>query len=250
MQLSVNNATKKYGKKTVLDQVSIDFNQGNCYCILGVNGAGKSTLFNLLMQFIMADAGTITYDGHHFPVLPSAYKKRMGYLSEPLHLLEELSAEQYLQFIGKLYEVVPKILEERKEKIMHFLFEDYQEVLRKRMATLSSGMKKKVAFAGAILHSPEFLLLDEPFSTLDPISGKKLCNFLSSYLNEQRTIVFSSHNLEYLEALNPVIIILDESGIQYNASLADFTKNHSQSISQSLMEKLKINDSSTVMQWD
>ncbi|RAJ80008.1 ABC-2 type transport system ATP-binding protein [Chitinophaga dinghuensis] len=250
MHISVDSVTKKYGKITVLDQVSIDFRQGGCYCIIGVNGAGKSTLFNLLMQYIKAETGEILYDTHRFQVLPAAYKQRMGYLSEPLNILEELSVNQYLDFTGKLYGVAPALLQDRKERILQFLFEDQEEIGKKRIAVLSTGMKKKVAFAGAILHSPEFLLLDEPFSALDPVSAKKICNFLSGYLNEKRTIVFSSHNLEYLEAINPIIIILDDAKVKYNAPLAEFTSNHSQSISQSLMEKLKVNDSSTVMQWD
>ncbi len=250
MHLSVDKITKQYGKVKVLDQVSVELNPGNCYCILGANGAGKSTLFNVLMQYMKTDGGELRYDGQYFPVLPAACKQRMGYLSEPLNILEELSTNQYLDFTGKLYGLEQSLLEERKERIMQFLFDDYQEVLRKRIAVLSSGMKKKIAFAGTILHSPEFLLLDEPFSTLDPISAKKLCNFLSSYQNGQRTIVFSSHNLEYLEAINPIIILLDNGSIRFNAPLTEFTNNHSQSISQALLEKLKVNDSSTVIQWD
>ena len=249
MNLRFENISKSYGKKLVLQNLSFEFSKGNNYCLLGVNGAGKTTLLNLILQFFPADSGKIYFEGVHYKNLPQSVRQGIGFLSENLDLIDELSFIQYLRLVGKLYKVDSKTLEKRIKEICAYLFEEDVDLNKKSLSVFSSGMRKKVAMCASLIHIPELLILDEPFSNLDPISANNVVDLINSYKDEKRTIIFSSHNLDYIEKINPVILVIDNKKIVFDGSLETFTNSRKDKIDEALFKTLNVESKNHTIKW-
>ncbi|WP_052695415.1 ATP-binding cassette domain-containing protein [Hymenobacter sp. AT01-02] len=161
MEVELRQLTKAFGAKSILRDVSLSAHTGYCVGVLGRNGAGKSTLFNLLTNVLLPTSGEILLDGTAMgETFPVAVKRRIGALINQGHLVEQLTAEEYLQFVARIYELPDATA--RINSLLGHLLEDYDNVRRKRLSSFSTGMKQKVAVASCLLHRPELLILDEP----------------------------------------------------------------------------------------
>ena len=157
-------------------------------------------------------------------------------------LLEEVSGYDYLRFIGQVHQIDKNELEKRIADLVEFFFE-HESDLKKSIVTYSTGMKKKIAFCAAVLHTPQILVLDEPFSGLDPFVANQMIQFILKYKREDRIIFISSHDLAYIEKVATHIGVLNEGQLIYNASSDDFTSHGASSIDAALLTLLKPNES-------
>lgn len=240
--LTINQIKKSYSLKTVLDDINVSVQKNSNYCLLGKNGAGKTTLINIMADFIKPNSGEVLFDDLNYAENEIEIKKNLGLLSEANFLIEELSGYEYLTFVGKLYKIPKDELKQRIESLSAYFFDDLDD-LRKVISHYSSGTKKKLMFCASVLHKPDILLLDEPFSGLDPVTAKMLIEFLNKYRNENRIIFLSSHNLNYIKKVATHIGVLDGGKIIFDDSLSSFLEEGSQKIDDSLLNKLKLTSS-------
>jgi ABC-2 type transport system ATP-binding protein len=238
MMIKLNQIEKCYSVKKVLDKISLSIQTDSIYCLLGKNGAGKTTLINILSDLIAPDSGEILFDKLKYSSNELEIKRNLGVLSETNFLIEELSGYEYLTFLGKLYNLSKDSLTERINSLANYFFDDPNDI-NKTISKYSAGMKKKLMFCAAVLHTPDILLLDEPFSGLDPVAANLLVEFLNKYRNDKRIIFLSSHNLNYIELVATHIGILDEGKIIFNDTFNSFVENGRKKINESLLSKIE-----------
>ena len=238
--IQISHLTKKYGSNVILNDISLTVGKGHVYSLLGKNGVGKTTLINLMLDLLKPDGGTIELLGKGCDRLSPADKKRMGVVGEDLALIEEFTGKEYLIFVGKIYKIPSDILNKRIEDLFQYFFENEND-LSKTISKYSTGMKKKIAFCASVLHTPELLILDEPFSGLDPLVANQMVLFLKKYKNAERAIFISSHDLSYVEKVSTHIGVLDDTKLVYNASLQDFTDNGEEELDEALLRLIKPN---------
>ncbi|MGE5679833.1 MAG: ABC transporter ATP-binding protein [Bacillota bacterium] len=229
---------KSYGKKIVFEALYLNITGGSCYSLLGKNGAGKTTLINCMLDVIPADSGKILINGFNYQSDGLKIKSITGSVFENNPLIEEFTGENYLKFVGMLYNVPSDELMHRIQTITEYFFPDSKD-LRRSIQDYSTGMKKKLGVCAAVLHRPDILVLDEPFSGLDPVAAQMLIKFLNSYLNENRIIFLSSHDLAYVEKVSTHIGVLDEGALVYDGTLENFTMNGVNLLDQALLKLLK-----------
>jgi len=238
--IELNNITKTYGKTIIIENLSFSIEAGQVYGLLGKNGVGKSTLINMIIDLVKIDEGVISILNEDSVDLDKKLKSRIGVLSEDIGLIEELNAYEYLNFIGKIYKIPKDILAKRITDLFEFFFENKTE-LRKSIKGYSTGMKKKLAFCAAIIHTPEILILDEPFSGLDPFVANQMIQFLQKYQRADRAILISSHDLNYVEKIATHIGVLDNKTLQFNASVQEFTENGVNHLDAALLKVIQPN---------
>ncbi len=249
MNIKIENLSKSYEKKAVLRGVNLEFQEGKTYCLIGKNGSGKSTLFNILGNLIQPDQGEIKYNNKSYDLMPISVKQQLGFMGEVTSLIEELTAHQYLNMLGLFYKISKKELNTKIPEMLRFFFDDKKTIENKKIQAFSSGMKKKIEICGCLLHSPNFLILDEPFTGLDVVYSEKLIEFFEYYKSKSNTILFSSHNLNYIEKIKPDIIFLDESAIKFQGTIGNFLNNSTTSFHETLLESLKFKKGQTDMTW-
>ncbi|MHA6249917.1 ABC transporter ATP-binding protein [Pontibacter sp. CAU 1760] len=237
MSVVINQLTKTFGKKHVLNELEVCIDTGQCYCLLGKNGAGKSTFLNCILDLVQPDAGSVSLFGRTYADDGLAVKQMLGALCEDNPLIEEFTGLEYLNFVAKLYKLPVQEATDRIASLTNYFFSD-KESLHKNIAGYSTGMKKKVGIAAAILHKPQVLILDEPFTGLDPIAAQLLVNLIRSYRNNNRVILISSHDLNYVEKIATHIGVLNEGKLMYNGSVQEFTMNGANLIDQALFQLL------------
>lgn len=240
--IEIKNLTKSFGKNTILDNIELKIEKGTVYALLGKNGVGKTTLINTIIDLIPLDKGSILINGKEHNKLEKKDKEKLGIVGEDLALIEELNGLEFLNFIGKIYELSKKTIDKRIKDLFSYFFED-EEDLKKNISRYSIGMKKKIAFCAAILHTPDILILDEPFSGLDPLVANQMIEFLKIYQQKDRTIFISSHDLNYVEKIATHIGVLNDSKLLFNSSLQDFTNFGINPIDNALLKILKPNAS-------
>ncbi len=239
--LEIQNISKKFGKKEVLKSLSFKVDNGTVYSLLGKNGVGKSTLINVVIDLIKPDEGEIFINNNPHNKLNTIDKKNIGVVGEELALIEEISGSDYLFFIGRLYKLPNSTIKNRIDDLVKYFFEDNND-LKKSISKYSTGMKKKLAFCAAVLHTPNILILDEPFSGLDPLVANQMIEFLNIYRNKNRVILISSHDLSYVEKIATHIGVLDNGILQFNSTLKDFTENGTNTLDSALLNVIKPNE--------
>lgn len=240
--LELHKLSKSYNGQVVLDTLNLSVEQGSVYALLGKNGAGKTTLINILLDLLPPDAGKALLRGKDSRTLTKTDKQNIGAVPEDMALIEELNGYDYLHFIGKIYSMPKEILKKRIDDLFGFFFENSQD-LKKSIAKYSTGMKKKIAFCAAVIHTPEILILDEPFAGLDPLVAHQMIDFLKKYQHEDRTVFVSSHDLAYVEKIATHIGVLDNGFMKFDSTMTDFTQNGQNQLDAALMEIIKPKES-------
>ncbi len=224
MRIILDNITKIYSGNSVLKNVNLIFDSGT-YGVIGKNGAGKTTLFNSITKYITPTRGGILYNGETYIIdLPQSIKLEMGYLSSVNSLFEMFSVKEYLEYSSKLFKVSKEDARQRINELLDLFFKEQNtDTLVK---DLSTGNRKKLELCSCIIHKPSFLILDEPFSGLDPIASKQLISFINKYgENKKRTILISSHNLNHIEKIINHLIILDDGKVVLDSSIIDIKES-------------------------
>lgn len=195
-----------YGSKPILSGANLRIQPGQCVALLGRNGEGKSTTLRLFSGLLRAQKGEIRIGGLDPVSQRAALNMRLGLLPDGLGLFEELSLEAQLHLWGRVQGLDHATCAGRIEELASFL--DFEDLLWYPAKSVSQGTRKKAALAMALLHDPEFLLLDEPFEALDPASSEHVELLLKTA--KQKTILFTAHDLELCKRLNARVILLGE----------------------------------------
>ncbi len=206
--IQVQNVTKRFNDKLVLDNVSYEVQEGEIFGFIGPNGAGKSTLINIMTSLLVPDSGTIKICGFDILKEPIKAKECMGYVPQDIALMEELNAYDNLEFFGALYGLKGKELKERiKEALKVTGLEDSK---KQKVKKFSGGMKRRLNIAAAILHHPKVLILDEPTVGVDPQSRNHIFTFVKNICKEWgTTVIYTSHYMEEIEELCQRVFIID-----------------------------------------
>lgn len=203
MNLTVNEIYKSFGEKQVLKGISFSAESGKALGILGRNGAGKTTLIRIIMQVFGADAGTVTLDGKAI----NTEKLHIGYLPEERGLYPKKKIMAQLLYFAELKGVDKKSAKQTADKYFKELgIEQYKNV---RLDTLSKGNQQKIQLIAALIANPDIVILDEPFSGLDPVNAGMLKNIVKELIAEGKMVLFSSHQMNYIEEFCDDIVILN-----------------------------------------
>lgn len=204
--LEVRNLTKRYNRIPAVDGVSFTIRPGEILGYLGPNGAGKSTTLKVLIGLIEPTHGEILFNGRDVRNDWPGFLRSVGYVPEEPHLYPQLSGLEYLQLVGRLRGLKRSVLEPRMDAMFRLfsLWEDRYTPL----ASYSKGMRQKVLLSAALLHNPELLILDEPFSGLDVNAALMLRALIRALADQGKMILYSSHVLEVVEKVCSSVIIL------------------------------------------
>lgn len=208
--ITVSNLTKKYGQKTVLDNVSFDVKEGEIVGFLGPNGAGKSTAMNIITGYISATEGSAQIDGHDIAKEPIEAKKRIGYLPEMPPLYVDMTVREYLEFVCDLKKVKKADIKAHIDGIIETV--KISDVENRRIGNLSKGYRQRVGLAGALIGDPPVIILDEPTVGLDPKQIVDVRNVIKK-LGETKTVILSSHILSEISAVADRVIIINKGRI-------------------------------------
>lgn len=237
--IQIKNLSKAYGKKQVLKNISLSISNG-MFGLLGRNGAGKTTLMKTITTLLKKQSGEITVCG--IPV-EQAHEIRsiVGYLPQDFNIYNSMSVTEVLDYLGVLSGMTST---QRKQRIQVLLEQvNLSEQKNKRVHALSGGMKQRLGIAGALLHDPKVLIVDEPTAGLDPEERVRFRNLLSE-LSENKTVLLSTHIVGDIEATCENIAILENSQLLYNGTVSELcslaTGNvYSAEISQKDLPKLR-----------
>ncbi len=220
MSIQVTNLTKIYGTQKAVNNISFSVKKGEIVGFLGPNGAGKSTTMKMLTGYLQPDNGSLQVCGLDVPSNPIAVKKKIGYLPEANPLYFDMYVKEYLAFIGGVHQVSNLAFEvNRAIELTGLTLES-----KKKISQLSKGYKQRVGLAAALIHSPEVLILDEPTSGLDPNQIIEIRNVIKAQ-GVDKTVLFSSHILQEVEAICDRIIIINKGEIVADDVLTNLTAN-------------------------
>ncbi|MCI6737123.1 MAG: ABC transporter ATP-binding protein [Intestinibacter sp.] len=221
--IKVENITKRFKDKLVLDNISFDIEEGEIFGLIGPNGAGKSTLINIITNLMMADSGNVFVEGKNLLEDTIYIKSIIGLVPQELAIIEQLTPYDNLEYFGYLYGLSGKLLKDRINEALEFA--GLVDVKKKKISKLSGGMKRRLNLAIAILNHPKILILDEPTVGVDPQSRNHIFDFLRKLSNENNTtIIYTSHYMEEVEHLCSKIFIIDE-GKEIASGTQDYLKS-------------------------
>lgn len=210
--IEIKNLSKNFGDLKALDDVSFDVNKGELFGVIGQNGAGKSTLFRSMMNFYDHFDGEILYEGEKMAHVPL---EKIGFLPEERSLSPKKTIREEVKFFARLNQM--KNLDEKTLQAYFDRFE-IKGSLDDKIKSLSKGNQQKVQLLASLIYKPEFLILDEPFSGLDPYNANLLMGIIKEINNQGTTIIFSSHNMENVEHLCDRLIMLKNGKIVLKGS--------------------------------
>ena len=214
--LVLDDVTKRYGAVTAVDRVSFEARPGRILGLLGPNGAGKTSTIRMIAYITTPDAGEIRLDGRR---VGAWSQRRMGYLPEERGLYKKLRVGEQLRYLAELKGLARPDAEAR---IRHWLARfDAEDWYGKRVEELSKGMQQKIQFIATILPEPQLVILDEPFSGLDPINAELLRSIILELKEDGRTILFASHRMEQVEQLCDDICLISHGHILLDGPLRD-----------------------------
>lgn len=210
--IEIKNLSKNFGDLKALDDVSFNVNKGELFGVIGQNGAGKSTLFRSMMNFYDHFDGQILYEGEKMSKVPL---EKIGFLPEERSLSPKKTIREEIKYFARLNQM--KNLDDKTLKNYFDRFE-IKGTLDDKIKSLSKGNQQKVQLLASLIYKPEFLILDEPFSGLDPYNANLLMGIIKEINAEGTTILFSSHNMENVEYLCDRLIMLKNGKLVLNGS--------------------------------
>ena len=219
--LKLENVRKTYGSLVAVDNLSFSVKNGEIFGLLGENGAGKTTTFRMIMGLLEPDKGKITLDGKKID-----YKvtDKIGFVTEERSLLTKLTVKEMIEYYG----VLKGMVESDIDKKLDYWLEKFEitEYKNKKIKELSKGNQQKIQFISAVINDPKLLILDEPFTGLDPINVNLLKDAVKELQKKGCSIIFSSHQMEYIEDFCEQLIILVHGRAILNGSLDEIKENY------------------------
>ena len=223
--LKVDHVTKYYDDFLAVNDVSFEIKEGEIFGLLGVNGAGKTTTFRMIMGLLDKTKGSITLDGHE---IDYSQTDKIGFLTEDRSLLPTKTVLEQAIYYGVLKGLTPLEVEDRlDEYLKEFNIEEYKN---KKIKELSKGNQQKIQFILSVIHKPKLLILDEPFSGLDPINVEMFKKVILRLKKEKTIIIFSSHMMEHIEYFCDSLIILVKGNVVLQGKLTEIKNQYKRKI--------------------
>jgi ABC-2 type transport system ATP-binding protein len=220
MSLVIDGLTKRFRSVVALDGLSFSVPEGHVFGFLGANGAGKTTTMRIALGVLRADTGTIRWRGVPHEVLP---RTTWGYLPEERGLYPRMTILEQLVYFASLYGVPEeRAAREARSWLARFRVPEFAD---RRAEELSKGNQQKVQFLAAVLHNPDVLLLDEPFTGLDPVNVAMLREALLELRDQGKTIILSTHQMETVEAMCESVAIVDRGRVVVGGRLRDVKRS-------------------------
>jgi ABC-2 type transport system ATP-binding protein len=232
MGLVVEHVSKSFEGFQAVHDLSMEVREGSIFGFLGANGAGKTTTMRMILDIIRPDHGLITWNGSP---TRSVARHRWGYLPEERGLYPKMAVEEQLLFLARLSGSEKQAAQKEMETWFERL--EMQVNRKKKVEELSKGNQQKVQFLATILHNPSILILDEPFSGLDPVNTKVLKEAFLELHKRGKTIIFSTHQLEQVEELCEDVVIINQGRSVVQGSVRDVKRQHGKN-----MLRLKLDD--------
>nr|WP_300840121.1 ATP-binding cassette domain-containing protein [uncultured Acetatifactor sp.] len=220
MRLEVKEIRKSFGEKEVLHGVSFQVDSGSALGLLGRNGAGKTTTIRILMDVFHADSGEICLDGRKF--VPS--KQQIGYLPEERGLYPKRTVMDQMLYLAALRGMRSPDAKKSAEKWLARL--EVSEYASRKLETLSKGNQQKVQLAATLVCDPEIVILDEPFSGLDPVNSQILKDVVNELIAGGKLVIFSSHQMSYVEEFCDNIAVIDHGQVVLAGELKEIKKEY------------------------
>ncbi|MGD6965925.1 ABC transporter ATP-binding protein [Rossellomorea vietnamensis] len=217
--LSIRELQKSFGSKHVLKGIDLEVQKGQIIGYIGPNGAGKSTTVKILLGLETADRGEIEVFGEKISDSNIDYKRKIGYVPEIAEIYDNLTANEYMTFIGELYGMTAEEAGDKAFKLMNIF--GLEGVFHSKIASYSKGMKQKVLIISSLLHDPELLFFDEPINGLDANSVMVFKEILAKLAAEGKTIFYSSHIMDVVEKISSRIILLHDGRIVADGTFAE-----------------------------
>ncbi|MGE7913944.1 ABC transporter ATP-binding protein [Lysinibacillus xylanilyticus] len=221
MSLQLQHVTKKYKDFTAVNDLNFTIEKGEIFGLIGQNGAGKTTTFRMILDLQETTAGTITWDGKSVNAIN---RDVLGYLPEERGIFPTMKVEEQLHFFGELRGM--KKAELKKEIDFWISRFELEEKRKDKAETLSKGNQQKVQLIASFIHKPQFLILDEPFSGLDPVNKDLLKDAILLLKEQGTTILFSSHQMDNVEELCDHLCLLKRGVSLFSGSLLDLKKQY------------------------
>jgi ABC-2 type transport system ATP-binding protein len=217
--IETRELTRCFGQVRAVDGLDLKVQAGSFYGFLGPNGAGKSTTIKMLTGLLAPTSGTMRVLEQDVADLDAAIeiRRRVGVVPEDLALFDNLSAREYLTFIGRMYQLPTQTIQDRSQQLLSMMDLDKED--RKLCVEYSHGMKKKLSMAAALLPNPEVLFLDEPFEGVDAVSSRVLKDTLRRCVERGATVFLTSHVLEIVERLCTDVGIIAKGKLVYQAGM-------------------------------
>jgi ABC-2 type transport system ATP-binding protein len=221
--LQVNNLTKKFNGLTAVNNASFEVPQGSVFGLIGRNGAGKTTILRMILNIYLPDSGEVLFKGDK---VNQDFKDTVGYLPEERGLYKKMKLIDMLLFLSELKGKKGKEVERKaNEYLERFSLTDRKN---SKVEDLSKGNQQKVQFISTILHDPDFLIFDEPFSGLDPINTNLLKQIILEMSEQGKIIIFSTHLMDFAEKMCDHIAMIDQGKIILNGKLEEIKKKYAQ----------------------
>lgn len=223
--ISIENISKYIDKKTILNSISFELREGEILGLLGPNGAGKTTLMRIINRIIPTSKGHVTYNGK---ILKEKHLINIGYLPEERGLYKTMTVESHCVFLGRLRGLSR---EEANVQLDYWLDKfEIQDWRKKRIEELSKGMAQKVQFICTVLHEPEVLILDEPFTGFDPINIKLIRRELLELKKKGHSIIISTHNMNSVEEICDRAVLINKGEKLLEGEIQDLRQQNSEGI--------------------
>jgi ABC-2 type transport system ATP-binding protein len=206
--IRIRGLVKRFGDTHAVDGIDLTVPAGSFYGLVGPNGAGKTTTLSIIAGLLRPDSGTVHISGIDQKKNPLGAKRAMGVLPDRLRTFDRLTGRQLLYYYGQLRRLDRAVIEKRVADLARAF--DLTEALSRVVSDYSAGMTKKLMIAGALIHSPRVLVLDEPFEAVDPVSSGVILDILRSYVSHGGTVILSSHGMDLVERVcSRVAVIVD-----------------------------------------
>lgn len=209
--IELKNLTMDYGGKQVLTNINLKVGKGEIIGYIGPNGAGKSTTVKIMLGLVNGYGGEVRILGKDISDGDVEYKRKIGYVPEVAEIYDDLSAKEYLTFVGELYGLSYEKVDNKAKKLMRIF--EIEEVYNSRMTSYSKGMRQKVLIISSLLHNPDILFFDEPLSGLDANSVIVVKEILKQLALQGKTIFYSSHIMEVVEKISNRIVLIKDGSI-------------------------------------
>jgi len=215
--LVIEGLVKRFGASNAVDGLALTIPQGEFHALLGPNGAGKTTTLRIVAGLLRADAGRVSVLGHDVTTDGLAAKRVLAFLPDDPLVYAKLDAIEYLEFVAGLWRLDPAVAAARAEELLRWL--ELWPQARQRAEGYSRGMRQKLALAGALIHEPKVLILDEPLTGLDAAAARQVKDLLIERVRRGGTVILTTHILEMAERLAERISIIQRGRIVAQGSL-------------------------------
>lgn len=220
--LKIKAVSKTYGSERVLKQISLSIPKGRCFGLVGPNGAGKSTLIKIIANIIHDFKGEVQFND---PIIRKSPKRYIGYVPQEICLEQTVSAQQNLNFFGKLYGLKGKQLQERTEEVLSYIGLTSRK--KDKVETFSGGMKRRLNIGCALIHQPKIMIMDEPTVGIDPQSRKYIFDIIKHLKKTGCTIIYTSHYMEEVEELCDEVAFIDKGNVIEEGQIESLIKRYS-----------------------